>query len=236
MDEHGPRVLQRLPAPRQPARHRRGRLAAHRRVPVRLPRLALRHRRSPQLGARRGRLPAGQPVRCPQPGRDAVRHVGRVHLVQHGPRRGAAARVARPGGRSPRRLPDGGHEAHPLGDRRGRVQLEVRAGQLQRELPPALRAPADAGLDERAPQRLPVRPLRIGSRPHADARAAAPARTTRASPIARSRASAPTSSSGSWTRRRTSTTSRPARRAPAAASGNSARRRATTSRRTPTSS
>ena len=98
------------------------------------------------------------------------RHLGRVHLVQHGSRRRTAARVARPGGRPPRRLPHGGHEAHALGDGRGRLQLEVRPGQLQRELPPALRAPADARVDERAPQRLPVRPVPVRPRPDADAR------------------------------------------------------------------
>ncbi len=62
------------------------------------------------------------------------------------------------------------HEAHALGDGRGRLQLEVRAGQLQRELPPALRAPADARVDERAPQRLPVRPVPVRPRPDAHAR------------------------------------------------------------------
>ena len=75
---------------------------------------------------------------------------GRLHLVQHGRRLRPIARVARPRCRSSRCVSHGGHEAHALGHHRGGLELEVRAGQLQRELPPAVRPPADPVVDERA--------------------------------------------------------------------------------------
>ena len=211
-------------------------LAGRRRVPVRVPRLALRRRRHPEVGVLRGGLPPGQPLRQAQPRGDPLRHVGRLRLDQHGRGLRRAAGVPPPRRRPSRLLPHGAHEAHPLGDARGRLQLEVRAGQLQRELPPALRAPADAAGHERALHRLPVRPLPERAQPHADAGRRTAARATRASPTARSRASPRSSSSGSSTPSRTARTSRASAPRCSSASASSAPARATTSRATPTSS
>ncbi len=154
-------LLQRVPAPRQPA-------AAHGRrqrrlVQVPVPSLGLRARRLVQAHSRPRHVPAGCPA-LPWPQGTALRGVGRLRLVQPRPGRGSAARVPRPGAPAPRAVPLRQDGAHPRHHRRVELQLEGVGGRVQRELsraghPPAAHVvPARPGHPDRllrAPQPLP---------------------------------------------------------------------------------
>ena len=118
---------------------------------MRLPLLRVQPRRLQEVRAGRGHLHPGSPP-GDGAGRSALRHLGRVRLVQHEPRLRAPRGVPRSRQQAPRPLPLRGLRHRPGPDHGVGHELENLGGRFQRGLPRAGHPSAAAGVARRHPR------------------------------------------------------------------------------------